>query len=113
MIQVSFTRFSCPGDGALSEFLTPFIGQGVLHRDIKPGNIILTEANELFIIDFGLADQADGRLENDDPMAWEAAKTVHVGGCRGGARTRGYADPERGQSGWQDDVVLFRQNLMM
>ncbi len=33
--------------------------QGVVHRDVKPGNIILTEGDEPVILDFGLAWQDD------------------------------------------------------
>ncbi len=36
---------------------------GVIHRDVKPGNIMVTEGDEPVILDFGLARQADGDLE--------------------------------------------------
>jgi eukaryotic-like serine/threonine-protein kinase len=36
---------------------------GVLHRDLKPGNIMLRADNSLAIIDFGLAKQSDLRTE--------------------------------------------------
>lgn len=38
-------------------------GVGVLHRDLKPGNIMLRADNSLAIIDFGLAKQSDLKTE--------------------------------------------------
>jgi serine/threonine protein kinase len=38
-------------------------GKGILHRDLKPGNILLNERNEPVITDFGLARHVDQRAE--------------------------------------------------
>jgi serine/threonine protein kinase len=38
--------------------------KGVLHRDLKPGNILLDERNEPVITDFGLARQVEQRVED-------------------------------------------------
>ena len=39
-------------------------GQGVMHRDIKPNNIIIGSNNSLFIIDFGLSILTTDRLSS-------------------------------------------------
>lgn len=54
-------------------------GTNVLHRDIKPGNILLSDGNEVRLTDFGVAKHL--------PTLNDEATTVNIG-------TPGYQGPE-------------------
>ena len=43
--------------------------RGVIHRDIKPSNIMLTQANDVRIIDFGIALVSDSEISRIDGIA--------------------------------------------
>jgi serine/threonine protein kinase len=43
--------------------------RGVIHRDIKPSNVMLTQANDVRIIDFGIALVADSEISRIEGIA--------------------------------------------
>ncbi len=64
---------------ALCSILEPLHRAGLVHRDIKPQNVLVRPDGQLFLIDFEAARQYDPRQKND---------TVYLG-------TKGYAAPEQ------------------
>ncbi len=69
---------------SLLNVLVPLHKQGIIHRDIKPGNIMLTTAGEPVLIDFGAA---------------RPTQSTHTATKIG---TRGYAPPEQLEE-YEDD----------
>lgn len=72
-------------------------GAGVIHRDIKPGNLFLTKQGQVKVLDFGLA-----RLKEADPKTQLTGVGVVMG-------TSSYMPPEQARSKW--DVVDGRTDL--
>lgn len=67
----------------LAEALAYAHGQGVVHRDVKPANVMIDEHDDPLVMDFGLATRAE-----------EAEKLTHAGQVLG---TPLYMSPEQAQ----------------
>ncbi len=44
-------------------------GEGVIHRDLKPGNIFIRQSGEPVLVDFGLAEEAGGAIGRERILA--------------------------------------------
>jgi eukaryotic-like serine/threonine-protein kinase len=51
--------------GQVAEGLEYAHGQGIVHRDVKPGNVLVSEHGEAKLSDLGLAGQLNGEHESD------------------------------------------------
>ena len=73
--------------------------QGVIHRDIKPDNIMIRNDGQAFLIDFGIARLASESNNVQFPPPVDSSKTSHAG-------TWHYMAPEhlRGNAGPQSDI---------
>ncbi len=58
--ELGLVRFQVTYMRKLFSALNHLHAQGVVHRDIKPDNIMLTTDGELKMIDFGLSQRMDG-----------------------------------------------------
>ena len=73
---------------AVAEGLATAHSHGVIHRDLKPGNIFLTSSGQVKVLDFGLA-----RITNSEvPQGATVPYLTEIGRVMG---TAGYMSPEQ------------------
>jgi serine/threonine protein kinase/tetratricopeptide (TPR) repeat protein len=97
----------------IADALSAAHGHGVVHRDLKPGNVMVTAAGRVKVLDFGLA----RTLERQPAAAATGAPTISVLATQAGRAmgTPGYMAPEQVLGGRGDHradifslgVVLF------
>jgi serine/threonine-protein kinase len=63
--------------------------QGIVHGDLKPGNLLVTHGGVVKITDFGLSRRAAPPQTRDDTQVWSAAEEGKIAG------TPGYMSPEQ------------------
>jgi eukaryotic-like serine/threonine-protein kinase len=79
---------------ALADALAAAHRQGVLHRDLKPDNVMLTPDGRLKVLDFGLAKLRDCAPEEGDRTTKETQSVTQDGRIVG---TVAYMSPEQAQ----------------
>ena len=101
----------------IAEALEAAHDKGVVHRDLKPGNIKITPACKVKVLDFGLAKALGEAPESQSEFGGTHASTVTLGDTRAGAviGTAAYMSPEQAEAKatdkrsdvWSFGVVLY------
>lgn len=94
--------------GQILDALAAAHEQGVVHRDLKPGNVVVTQRGQVKVLDFGVAKFVGNEADED--------LTLRTGGVPGIVGTLAYMAPEQMLEGAVDaradlyalGVVLYR-----